>query len=210
MNVQTKINEDTASEIVVCRDCAGLAAIRQPGCAAVIWDRPLRPGFLSWIHTLQTSQLPRARFVVGPTEVRQMLAGICAESGMPEGEDRAHFIDDISTLADAFARLLNAPFVRVRLDVIANDACRKFHVDSVMARLICTYRGTGTQYGTSADETEPKDIATVPTGNPILLRGTQWPGDKRSGVLHRSPPIAGTKETRLVLVLDPMQKPEEV
>jgi len=48
-----------------------------------------------------------------------------------------------------------------------------------------------------------------PTGAPILLRGTLWPEHPRSGLLHRSPPIEGTGETRLVLVLDPVDDPEE-
>jgi hypothetical protein len=49
----------------------------------------------------------------------------------------------------------------------------------------------------------------VATGAPILLRGTLWPGDPPSGLMHRSPPIEGTGETRLVLVLDPVDGPEE-
>ena len=45
---------------------------------------------------------------------------------------------------------------------------------------------------------------------PILLRGTLWQERPRTGLLHRSPPIEGTGETRLVLVLDPIDDPEEV
>jgi hypothetical protein len=71
------------------------------------------------------------------------------------------------------------------------------------------YRGTGTQYGISTDGAEPRRIFTVPTGAPILLRGTRWPEHPRSGLLHRSPPIEGTGETRAVLVLDPVDDPEE-
>jgi hypothetical protein len=49
----------------------------------------------------------------------------------------------------------------------------------------------------------------VPTGAPILLRGTLWPEQPKSGLLHRSPPIEGSGETRLLLVLDPMDGPED-
>ncbi|ESQ13777.1 MAG: hypothetical protein N838_33150 [Thiohalocapsa sp. PB-PSB1] len=35
------------------------------------------------------------------------------------------------------------------------------------------------------------------------------PESPRSGLLHRSPPIEGSGETRLLLVLDPMDGPEE-
>ncbi|HMB12384.1 MAG TPA: DUF1826 domain-containing protein, partial [Roseovarius sp.] len=34
-------------------------------------------------------------------------------------------------------------------------------------------------------------------------------GNPPSGLLHRSPPIEGSGETRLLLVLDPVDDPEE-
>jgi hypothetical protein len=52
-------------------------------------------------------------------------------------------------------------------------------------------------------------VFQVATGAPFVLRGTLWPEKPASGLLHRSPPIAATGETRLVLVLDPMDTPEE-
>jgi hypothetical protein len=94
-------------------------------------------------------------------------------------------------------------------DAVTTNACRRFHIDAVTARLVCTYRGTGTQYGIGADGAEPRRVFTVPTGAPILLRGTLWPERPHSGLLHCSPPIEGTGETRLVLVLDPVDDPEE-
>jgi len=99
---------------------------------------------------------------------------------------------------------MKAPYLRLRVDVVATNACRRFHVDVLTARLICTYRGTGTQYGVSKGGAEPTDIFTVPTGSPIVLRGKLWPEHPSSGLQHRSPPIEGTGETRLVLVLDPV------
>ena len=101
-------------------------------------------------------------------------------------------------------------YLRLRLEaVIQTNACRKFHIDAITARLVCTYRGTGTQYGISTDGHDPDRVFTVPTGAPILLRGTLWPGRPPSGLLHRSPPIEGTGETRLVLVFDPVLNPED-
>ncbi|WP_461406132.1 DUF1826 domain-containing protein [Falsiruegeria mediterranea] len=43
---------------------------------------------------------------------------------------------------------------------------------------------------------------------PILLRGTLWPDQSKSRLVHRSPPIEGTGEARLLLVLDPVDEPE--
>ena len=82
-------------------------------------------------------------------------------------------------------------------------------MDAIRARLICTNRGTGTQFGLSVAGAEPERIQTTPLGAPILLKGTLWPSDQGdTRLLHRSPPIEGTGETRLLLVLDPINNPQ--
>lgn len=187
----------------------GLSAIGRPDCAAAIWRRDPSPGFLSWIDGLAPQQLPSARVILKPSEVRDVVRQICEASGTPDCAERTQLIDDAAALADRFAALVRGPYLRLRFDIITTNACRKFHIDAVTARLICTYRGTGTQYGCSAGGAEPSRYFTVPTGAPIILRGTLWPERPKSGLLHRSPPIDGTDETRLIFVLDPVLDPEE-
>jgi len=41
------------------------------------------------------------------------------------------------------------------------------------------------------------------------MRGTLWPAKPATGLLHRSPPIEGSGETRLLLVLDPIYDPDD-
>ena len=187
----------------------GLASIRHPGTAAAIWRRRPLPGFQRWIDTLDADLLPRARVILRPDAVHAVVTEACDACGTPDSLDRARLIDDIAALSDILAGILRAPWLRLRLDVVTTNACRRFHVDAVTARLVCTYRGTGTQYGQSIGGSDPTRVFTVPTGAPILLRGTLWPAGPGSGLLHRSPPIEGTGETRLVLVLDPVDDPEE-
>jgi hypothetical protein len=118
--------------------------------------------------------------------------------------------DNIDAIIQTIIRQLQlSGYMSLRLEPITSNACRKLHIDAITARLVCTYRGTGTQYGISQDGAEPECIFTVPTGTPILLRGTLWPEQPRSGLLHRSPPIEGSGKTRLVLVLDPTFDLEE-
>lgn len=117
-------------------------------------------------------------------------------------------IDDAAALAGIFASVMEASYLKLRFDRITNDACTKFHTDAVTARLICTYRGPGTQYGFLNGEAEPRQILSTTTGSAMVLRGTRWPERPQSGLRHRSPPIEGTKTTRLVLVLDPIVDPE--
>jgi len=209
MTLVREIVKDAAIGVGVAETPEGLSAIRHPGCAAAIWRRQPPPGFQSWIDALAPGRLPRARVILRPAEVRDAAVEICEASGTPDCAERERLIEDIAAFSDIFAALMRARWLRLRLEVVTTNACRRFHIDAVTARLVCTLRGTGTQYGISTDGAEPRRIFTVPTGAPVLLRGTLWPDRPRSGLLHRSPPIEGSGETRAVLVLDPVDDPEE-
>lgn len=206
--VQEVVNE-AAALVSVADAPEGLSAIHSPGCAAAIWRRHPLPSFQSWIGALGPERLPRARVILRPEDVREAVNAICDASGTPDCPERERLVDDTAALADIFAGLMPAPYLRLRFDVVTTNACRKFHIDVVTARLICTYRGLGTQYGISTGGAEPQRVFTVPTGAPILLRGTLWPDRPKSVLLHRSPPIQGTGKTRLVLVLDPIGDRED-
>ena len=142
-----------------------------------------------------------------PDAIGPALAGLCA--GLPDCSERQLFIANVTALAEGFAATMRAPWLRLRLEVVTDDACRQFHVDNVIARLVCNYRGTGTQLGLAPRGAEPEVIHTVPTGQPIVLRGMRWPTTPPSLLKHRSPPIAGTGAMRLLLVLDPILDPED-
>lgn len=185
----------------------GLAAIHEPNCAAVIWARPDCVALYQWLANLPPTHLPEAREILRPDALRPALAQILAP--LPNVPERALLLESIATLADQFAQVMRAPWLRLRLEVVIGNACRKFHVDNVTARLVCTYRGTGTQYGLAGRGIEPEVVHTVPTGQPIVLRGMRWPTTPPSLLKHRSPPIEGTGETRLLLVLDPIFDPED-
>lgn len=187
----------------------GLSAIRRPDCAAAIWERRPLTRFKQWIENVPPEQLPRARLVLSADRVCEAVADIANHCGTPNGADRDLLIEDVSALAAIFANVMQTTYLRLRLDVVRGNACRKFHIDAVTARLVCTYRGTGTQYGFADNGCDPERIFTVPTGSPLVLRGTRWPETPISGLLHRSPPIEGTGETRLVLVLDPVAELDE-
>lgn len=204
MNLMTETVTDAAVGVGVATTPEGLSAIEHPGCAAAIWRREPLPSFQSWVDGLDPEHLPSARVVLRPGAVRKTVQEICETCETPAGSERDRLVDDAAALSEIFAGLTKAPFLRLRLDVVTTNACRRFHIDAVRVRMVCTYRGTGTQYGISTDGAEPSRVFTVPTGAPILLRGTLWPTKPNSGLLHRSPPIEGTGETRLMLVLDPI------
>jgi hypothetical protein len=208
MTVIHPIFPNTVAGVTVVDQPTGLATFMQPDCAAAIWHRKTVPDFQNWITALEPANLPQGRVVIRASSARSVMAELCEIARTPACQQRAKLIDDIAALVDIFSDLMKPPYLRLRLQVVTSNACRKFHTDAVTARLVCTYRGTGTQYGISNNGSDPARVLTVPTCAPILLRGTKWPEAPGSGLLHRSPPIEGTGATRLVLVLDPLSELE--
>ena len=204
MTMMQDVLQSAAIGVGVAHVPENLNILAKPGCAAAIWQRQPLPAFQTWIDGVDPENLPSAWLILKPQRVLSVLSGLCDTSLMPEGPHRQRLIEDIAALSHLFCDLMDAPYVRLRLSRVTANACRKFHIDAMTARLVCIYRGTETQYGNSVDGADPERIFTVPTGTPILLRGTLWPEQPRAGLLHRSPPIEGSGETRLVLVLDPI------
>lgn len=186
-----------------------LSAITEKNSAALIWRRDMPADVLTWLDALSPKRLPSTRLVLRPASVGKAVEQIFDATGMPRGPERSWLEGDIADLAQRFADIMSAPYLRLRLQAVATDACRKFHIDAITARLICTYRGPGTQFGISDGGDEPEHPAQVATGVPMILRGTRWPSDPPAGLVHRSPPIAGTGTTRFVLVIDPVEALED-
>ena len=190
--------------VQVVPEAAGLSAIHDADCAAAIWDRRLDPSLATFLAGLPLQHLPQLRVVVRPAEVATHVARACTDVRMPVGPAQQALIEDVAMLAKQFDDVMRAPFMRIRLNPVTTNACAKFHVDWITSRLVCSYRGSGTQYGVApAAGEQPTSFLEVPTGMPVVLRGTQWPNEPPSQLLHRSPPIEGTGEVRFLLVLDP-------
>jgi len=173
---------------------------------AVIWSRDLPVAFADWLGTIAREHWPQGRFVLQTGDISACLADQFAAAGIPSAPALAWFAEDVVRLAEQVRKLDATPLVRLRLEPVFDDACSKFHVDNVVARLICTYAGPGTELGLEA--IVPESAERVATGAPVLLKGKRWPGPVQPVLRHRSPPIAGTGEARLVVVLEGCRREE--
>ena len=98
---------------------------------------------------------------------------------------------DFRRLGVRFANLASSPLVKMRFEHVTNDSCRKFHVDAVGLRLLCTYAGPGTEW-LEADGT----IRRMASMEVAIFKGAGFAGDGLR-VLHRSPPLsAGTRPSQ--------------
>ena len=164
-------------------------AIHEAGCPLVI--EPREPGSLA---AAARSLLPSAPFDWrGSGLVDEAVAGL--------GDIPAALEADIAQLAGRFADLMRVAEIRIRLEGVTTNACRKIHADSIDARLITTYAGPGTEYvpiGMPAEEASLQGIATGWVG---LFKGRRF-HPEHPFCLHRSPPAGDMGLRRLVLVID--------
>ncbi len=180
---------------------AALAAIAEPGVAVAIWRRRLDPTLAAWLDALPPARLPALRATLAPGAVADAVRAACAASGC-DGIGAVRLSADAGVLAAALAQVAGVASLRLRLEVVTGDKCRRFHLDAVRCRLLCTYRGAGTEFGEGRGDADPDPLRRLGRGEAAAFRGARWPGEP-TAIVHRSPPIAGTGETRLLLVIDP-------
>jgi len=171
-------------------------------CGVAVYRRRLGALLQSWLDTLPADKLPQTRLSLRTDQVRDALVSLCQEKGIVDDPCCQMLIGDINSLAQFFAHVMKVTWITLRLDVVNDNACRKFHQDNVAARLLCTYRGQGTEFGACFSGPEPDAIQELPPGSAGIFKGRRWPSQIPSVIYHRSPQIGGTGETRLLLVID--------
>lgn len=184
------------SHVHCARTVGDLAAILDPAVTLAIWERPsvVPVGPLNGFGTIQmTTSVDRAHAALTDAFAQQ-----------PQAAWHADIAADIAALTASFAAIMALSHVVIRLERVVGDACKRWHADYVSVRLICTYRGSGTQWIERAIERAdappvetPRSLAPGAVG---LFKGRVLAGDQ--AIVHRSPQIAGTGEERLLLVLD--------
>ncbi|MCF4164902.1 DUF1826 domain-containing protein [Zavarzinia compransoris] len=205
------------SRVIIGRDADVLGRLQTREVALAIWPRRLPAPLADWLDALAAGLFPDFRIQVDVADLPAALEAMIAASPLPAGPERQMLVDDVFTLAWRFAATLDLAAVDVRLEPIGGDACWKFHRDHVPARLVTTYAGPGTEwvppsFASRAIE-DQKDYAgpleRLSAGDVALFRGCaghhgHGHGDDHAhGIVHRSPPVAGTGVTRLLLCLNP-------
>jgi len=127
----------------------------------------------------------------------------------------------LALLVDMFCTLFELKRVGLRLTVLNNAMCPKFHVDKVPCRLVTTLAGDATEWlpSNAVDKTKlgkgslgltdaesgiyqhEDDIQQLSVGDVALLKGEGWLNNENNGLVHRSPSIP-VHEQRLLLTLD--------
>lgn len=191
-----------------------LTRILEDDVNLAVWKRQLPAHIAEFGHLLLSLNEPLAQsfsFELADDDAQPSLQELA--SGFSDLEGYEGFIADVSWLVSAFACLLGAKRIGLRLRALDKAMCPRFHVDHVPVRLITTYAGIGSQWlkegvmdrrKLGQAEAEPdvdSQIQQIDSGDVALLKGEKWHGNEGCGLIHRSPlPPAG--ERRLILTLD--------
>ncbi|WP_058746700.1 DUF1826 domain-containing protein [Sphingomonas yabuuchiae] len=172
-------------------DPAVLATIGQPQVTLAVWQRP------SPLPAPDLADFPAIRFAA---DMPSVASGVREALGaLPSQPWHETLAVDVARLALLYATWTGEERVEVRIERVTGNGCWKFHADYVGLRLISTYCGQATQWlpQGATDDTAPRALAAGDVG---LFKGRERAGDR--AIIHRSPPIAGTGEDRLLLVID--------
>lgn len=186
-----------------------LASICDPAVQLALWQRA-RSASLSWIDTLNWDEIDDIDIdidigIAGP-DWAQKVAPLLREAGYPQSAAGDALATELVERAATFAALMGCERLNMRLEVIETDACRKFHMDHVRARLLMPLYGPGTQWIESTFGSNAP-INQLSIGHVGIFKGRQAVDEP--AILHRSPPVAATGETRLLLAITALNRNQE-
>ncbi len=192
-----------------------LHQILDPGVNLSLWQRPAQTAITRELSTLQASHLPDVRCPTSLDSFDDDVGTLLQQQDL----DPLAFSNwriDLRRLADLYFSVSENRDVTLRLVTTDDDECRRFHIDRTHLRLLCTYRGPGTEWLTDAQVNRVAQASGAPNdciirfGDPSqfepfwvgILKGDAYPGNAGHGLVHRSPPIAGSGQTRVLFCLD--------
>ena len=179
-----------------------------------VWQRQLPEHLAAFASTLLAQGEPLAESLsieLADSDAEPDLLGLL--SGYSDLPGQAAFLADVAWLVRAYACLLDARRIGLRLRVLDGAMCPRFHVDHVPLRLITSYAGPGSQWLAEGDlprqllggeEALPREgavIEQIGCGHVALVKGERWVGNEGRGLIHRSPALPAG-ERRLLLTLD--------
>jgi len=185
-----------------------LNKIIEPAASLIIWQRSLNQSLLNWLSNLTPEQLPSGRVLTDRQNIRKAIGTFFSNISNDDQYEKTLLADDITLLAQKYADITRPNKIDIRLDVIQDDACWKFHLDRVNYRLVTTYLGEGTQYVSPENANEALEkqtdykgpIKTIREQEVAIFKGScNIPG---TGIVHRSPPITVKQTTRLLLCIN--------
>ncbi|WP_298198254.1 DUF1826 domain-containing protein [Novosphingobium sp.] len=183
---------------IIGKVAAVLRSIHHPEVQLAIWQRE-RPQALEWIDGLDLNTIEVIDTQIPASDCAPEISALLDGAGYPCGQDRDALAIELAAHAAGFALLMGCERLHMRLEVIDTDACRKFHMDYVTARLLMPLHGPGTQWIETAYGSDAP-VNQLGLGHVAIFKGRL--SVEEPAILHRSPPVASTGTMRLLFVLN--------
>jgi len=194
--VKTRPPETSACPMATVDSLSALLSfVGQDSTELVHLPRPAPPGAADALARLRL--VPDQPFFRADIRANPACAVDCAASSFClSGLARDAVRTDMAILVDAIRHAAPTLPLRLRMECVDDDACRRLHQDRTGWRLIVTYRGEGTFWLLP----ETNEVGQAAAWDVLLLRGRR--GEQVPGVLHKSPPMPDGAPPRLLFVLD--------
>jgi len=213
--MNARLPQPTPSCAAISDDPLGLTRIFDPEIRIAQWRRPVDTVIGEWLDAHADN--------LGIGFRQTLAAGETPELGrLPAGAGRDALAADLGLLGEMFGELLDAPTIGLRLEVVRKAMCPRLHVDRVGIRLLCTYRGPGSEWvedaavdrrflgaasGGRPDESSGlllpgHRIERIPPFAVALLKGSLWQDSGGLGIVHRSPAVPEGQGPRVLVALD--------
>ena len=190
-----------------------LQLISEPDVNLSLWRRQPQPEIARELQDLHAVQLPDTRRESSAESFDEDVHDYLLSHGLAP-DAFTHLRADMRLLADHFFRASGRDVLKFRLYTTRGNKCSKFHVDTRQLRLLCTYQGPGTEW---LEESQVDRMALAKGApNELVIRHGEpsrfepfWVGIFKGdplfnwqGLVHRSPPISGSGQTRVIFCLD--------
>ncbi|MDH4981915.1 DUF1826 domain-containing protein [Hyphomicrobium sp. D-2] len=180
---------------------------REPHCRLALWRRRFSSEIEARFARLDLEDVPSLRLMASPADAGRRISQVLERCDALDPVLAALLIHDAAYLVTLFANATASPEVELRLEVVTDDACRKFHTDVTLARLVTTYVGAGTQWvppgyveqALAQQEDYQGPVFSMPQFGVGLFAGKELPDN---ALLHRSPRISGSGCSRLFLCIN--------
>jgi len=197
-----------------------LDIVTDPSLNIKVWKRDRDLAVHEYIQQTEKSQWDDLEVRIRQNEIDVLDQLLEALPEAPELFGKQALVEDIKLLTNLFFHLEHRE-AKINLELIDYDMCKLFHVDRSRLRLLCTYRGEGTEWvpnhgvdrnglGKGCNSKIVTDDSLIQQLNDFdvgILKGELFPNNSNYGVVHRSPSVLGSSQPwRVLLRIDSADK----
>ncbi len=146
MQYQTTENTPELTGHVVYADAMEqLVYIHLPYMNLALYQREVTQQLKDFIIGLDLDKFPSIHGNLNCDEIQTLLRSSLRNIATDK-EGLNLFIEDIKIISEHFSDIAKTKIIRFNLYTVESNLCKYFHADYNNLRLLCTYRGEGTQW----------------------------------------------------------------